>query len=604
MPNLIAWIWKNRINTINRVRHWLCLLLLFSTPAFADKPLANHPSPYVRLHANDATHWQLLDQQLLQRAKKQNKLLFVSIGYFACHWCHVMREESFDNAAVAEQLNKHFIPVKVDRELNPALDEYLMTFLQRTRGFGGWPLNVFLTPDGYPLLGLVYAPQAEFLQLLERMHENWQRRPQELSRLAHDAFDAERRSLAVTQPMPSTQQLIDQLMAEVHDAADDFAGGFGDQSKFPRPALLLTLLDVYANTRDAWLEEFLQLTLDQMAGWGLRDAVGGGFFRYVVDPQWHTPHYEKMLYTNAGLTLVYVRAYQVFGRDEYLQLAQDTAQFMVRDMGSSRGLISALSAQDAQGVEGGPYLWRQAQLQGLMDAGQWREFNLHWQLLRQDHGLLPVGAMLGEQWQALRQKLRRQHPAQNIPRDDKVLLSWNGYALSALAAVARSGDARIVQQQGDRLFDLLLQALRDQPARRTEVGAQHFLEDYALVITGILDWAEFGGRDEALRPLLQSRLLAALQLFYDGRLWQLSDGAVIPMPGGQFNIADGALPAADAQLLALIHRLDMQARPELQTLLRTSAAQVDQRLLQDPLSFASHIRLRLQRAPLKSVVLP
>ncbi|MCW8956849.1 MAG: DUF255 domain-containing protein, partial [Gammaproteobacteria bacterium] len=355
----------------------LCVLLLVMFGSFAgwakDKSLSNHPSAYIRLHANDAVHWQVWQPAVLEQARQQNKLLFISVGYFSCHWCHVMRNESFNDADVAKLLNQYFIPVKVDRELNPALDQQLMSFLQRSRGYGGWPLNVFVTAEGYPLFGLVYLPKDSFLQLLGKVSGEWKADQGKLEKMALEAFQYMRRLSEQTEPLPQIEDMLSRLRNRVKMTADDMQGGIGDAKKFPREALLLALFEVFKDKPGDWLRDWLQLTLEQMMSRGLHDTIGGGFFRYTVDPAWHTPHFEKMLYTNAAMIELYVGAFRIFKDPRYLAVAEETADFIFREMAmAGGGYASALSAQDQQGREGGSYLWlRESLAQGLSDT-QWK----------------------------------------------------------------------------------------------------------------------------------------------------------------------------------------------------------------------------------------
>ena len=277
----------------------LLLIVAGASPAQLTNRLAGHPSPYLAMHGKDPVHWQDWGPEVLRLAQAENKLVFISSGYFACHWCHVMQRESYHDPAIAELLNRHFIAVKLDRELHPALDAHLIAFVERTQGNAGWPLNVFLTPAGNPLVGLTYAPPAKFRELLQRLAETWTKEAAALKDVARRAaaeLGAQAASPAVS---PDLGALRIQLSAQALQLGDELQGGFGRQSRFPMIPQLLALLELLEIQPDARLRSLLQLTLDQMAGQGLRDHLGGGFFRYTVDPGWQIPHYEKMLYTNA-----------------------------------------------------------------------------------------------------------------------------------------------------------------------------------------------------------------------------------------------------------------------------------------------------------------
>jgi uncharacterized protein YyaL (SSP411 family) len=596
MLNWIVWTWKTRAGTKTSRLVVLLSVLLLSDLAQAAGPLTDHPSPYVRMHANDAVKWRLLDADVLEQAQRQNKLLFISSGYFACHWCHVMRDESFNNAQVAALLNRNFIAVKIDRELNPVLDAYLMNFLQRSRGFGGWPLNMFLTPDGYPLYGLVYLPRNDFIALLQRMNNDWQKRGGELRGLAQQAFEQTRSESAEQVAMPDADALLDRLLAAVRDEADDFLGGFGEQARFPRAPLLLNLLEAYQLRSDPWLGDFLLLTLNQMASKGLHDVIGGGFFRYTTDPQWQAPHFEKMLYTNAGLVLVYARAYEIFDEPRFLQLAEQTMAFMLRDMRNEQGFISALSALDAQGREGGYYLWTHDQLQDALKPAQWRRVERHWQLASLEGGMLPMAFTPQAEWQAIRERLRQQRQPRGLPRDDKILPAWNGYALSALAKVTALTGRKDFLQQGRRLYDQFKDVLQKDVSRAQAGLQRRYLQDQVLLVRGLVDWMERAeGRvvdDERLR----ARLIRIVDRFWSADGWQQTDSDVIPLPGRALNLADDELPAADALLIGLLRRSGVGDSKALRAVQSASARRVDARLLADPLSYASHILRQQSRS--------
>ena len=272
-----------------RVSLYLILMLLWPMVGAAQlsNRLHGHASPYLQMHGDDPVAWQQWGAAALEEAKRQNKLLFVSVGYFSCHWCHVMHRESYSDKAVAELMNKYFIPVKVDRELDPALDARLVDFVQRTRGYAGWPLNVFVTPEGYPLIGVVYLPNAEFQSLLKQVQQLWRDNNAYLKSTARSAAEqiAQEATLVKGEINKShSESLKQRFLQHVWQIADELAGGFGDQSKFPMVPQLQALLVIYQGEASTRLKEFLELTLDQMATQSLRDQLDRGFFRYTIDP--------------------------------------------------------------------------------------------------------------------------------------------------------------------------------------------------------------------------------------------------------------------------------------------------------------------------------
>ena len=425
------------------------LVLLIAFPAHAlDNQLKQHPSPYLALHGTDPTAWQEWNAQTIERARRENKLLFVSIGYFSCHWCHVMQRESYKNPEIAKLLNERFIPVKVDREINGALDAELQAFAEATRKQAGWPLNVFITPEGYPLFALLYAPPQEFLQTVSRLDARWQQESDKLKQVAQSAAqEMPAPQEAQAQFAPQIGQLYRQrLVEEALVQADPFRGGFGTANKFPHAPQLAALLEVQRQTPNAKLAEFLRMTFDQMAALGLYDHVGGGFFRYTTDPDWHIPHFEKMLYDNAQLASLYLQAAKDLKRPEYRDTAYATLDFMLADMRdqASGAFITSTSAIDAQDREGGVYLWDKAALKISLTPTEYKLATLYWGLERPadfEFGYLPLhlkkpGKADGAILQAIYAKLKVERSKRALPKDNKLLAGLNGLALIALSDAA------------------------------------------------------------------------------------------------------------------------------------------------------------------------
>jgi uncharacterized protein len=330
--------------------------------------LADSVSPYLRLHADDPVDWREWHPLLLEEARETGRPLFVSSGYFACHWCHVMQEESFSDPGIAERLNRDYIPVKIDRDLHGALDRYLLEFLRATRGSAGWPLNVVILPTGDALTGLVYAPRDDFAAFLDRVTRGLRDEGNAWTALAREGrLELQARLQAGETLLSSSRasRLPTALWQAMAREKDLLGGGFGDQSKFPRvPALDALLLGHARGMAPDWAAEFLQITLDEMAAAGLRDVIGGGFFRYSETPDWGTPHFEVMLEDQAQLARLYLRAGRLLERPDWTAIGLDTLRFVLREMAleSGAGYAAALSALDGQGREGGSYLWNDAQI--------------------------------------------------------------------------------------------------------------------------------------------------------------------------------------------------------------------------------------------------
>ncbi len=565
----------------------LMILVLFASllakPHAAElkNQLKNHPSPYLSMHGEDPVNWQVWSKATLERARQEKKLLFVSSGYFSCHWCHVMQRESYQNAALAEFLNRHFIAVKVDRELLPALDAYLIDFVQRTRGQAGWPLNVFLTPEGYPLLGLTYQPAGPFFELLKRLHARWQTDAAVLTRMAQEAADKLKpkplQARAELKPGLG-EQLETTLVIHARKLGDELVGGFGNQTKFPSAPQMQALLRRLASKPDAKLEKLLRTTLDHMANQGLRDQLGGGFFRYTVDPNWQIPHFEKMLYTNAMLVEVYLTAAKLLSEPAYEAVARDTLDFMLDVLLTPEGaFIGSLSAVDAQGVEGGYYLWDEASLKRLLSEDELLVVRTVWGLQGTpalEAGHLPVQTQAPKQaaqqlglaettvrqrLTSARKKLLVARAARNLPRDDKRLTAWNGLALSALLRGASLQQGERYQAAARRLRDYLVTHAWDGKHLVRAVGAEGdaSLEDYAYVVAGLLDWAKASNRDEDY-ALVKQVVEQGWKRFYTAYGWQLGENLIIPNLSAEPVLSDGPMPSPSALLVRV--SLDLAAR--------------------------------------------
>jgi len=550
-------------------------LTVISLPnaVWASNVLKDHPSPYLAMHGNDPVHWQEWGDDVFEQARKQNKLVYVSIGYFACHWCHVMQRESYQNEKIAQFLNDNFIAVKVDRELRPALDGKLIDFVERTRGRAGWPLNVFITPQGHPLVGIVYLPPENFMELLVNIQSRWQQDADELKAMAEQA------SVIMTRSSLSDGPDLSKDLGQVYSAilqqdalarADDLLGGFGEQTKFPMSPQLSALLVVYENSRDEILGKFLQRTLDQMMSQGLADHLAGGFYRYTVDPAWQTPHFEKMLYNNAMLADLYRRAALVFKSDAYDRVARQTLEFMLTTFRDADSVfIASLSAVDDKGVEGGSYLWQNQQLDKLLNKQQRVIANTVWKL---DHApaldaghhlvlkqsLVEAAKVLKMNQNQLQKNLKKirgilltERNKRSLPRDTKRLGAWNALALKAFAnAAAQYQEPRYrdaAQTVRNYLINQLWDGKRLQRAQgKRGVFGEAALEDYAYVADGMLAWLKLTGND---RKLTAEIIEQGWKRFYTAKGWQQSEKVRVQYGAREPVIADGSLPSASATLV-------------------------------------------------------
>jgi len=537
--------------------------------------MQDHASPYLRLHGNDPVSWQAWGEEVVALAKQQNKVLFISIGYFSCHWCHVMQRESYSDAAVARELNAHFIPVKVDRELNPALDAYLIEFVRRTRGSAGWPLNVFVTPEGAPIVGLTYAPKQQFLTLLQQMNDRWLNDSKSIKQTALQAANQLRGESKLDKSLLVEgvgAQLSARFLQQTMAITDDLSGGFGEQNKFPMHPQLLSLLTRYQYKPDVALKSFLELTLDQMATQGLRDQIGGGFFRYTTDPNWQTPHFEKMLYDNALLAILYLRASSTFKRPDYEAVGRETLDFMMRElMTVEGGLMSSLSSVDQAGVEGGYYLWEKSTLLALLSKPAFEVIQLLWNMEEPsafEAGYLPrqvlspddVAKKLGMPTDALMNVLSnaqltlfKVRQKRHVPVDSKQLAAWNGLALSAFVAGARLSQGAKYRQAASKVRDYLVNVLWDGKSiarARQQQGrlGEETLEDYAFAAQGLMQWANLTTHRQDSQ-LVKQWVTLAWQRFYDTTGWHLSSHSLLPYDFGVAVVDDAPLPSPSATLI-------------------------------------------------------
>jgi uncharacterized protein len=420
--------------------------------------LAGETSPYLLQHANNPVDWYPWGPDALAAAASLDRPIFLSIGYAACHWCHVMERESFEHEPTARYLNDHFVAIKVDREERPDLDQVYMAAVQSMTGGGGWPMSVFLTPDGRPFYGGTYFPDEprhgmpSFHQVLEGVERAWREQRDEVEaaggRLVQNLIDQGRLDSGADDP---TAALLEAATAGIEAAFDTANGGWGRAPKFPQPMTIEFLLRRHVATGDARPLAVAQRSLDAMADGGLRDQLGGGFHRYSTDARWLVPHFEQMLYDNAQLARVYVHAWAVTGDARYRAVATGTLDYLLRELATDDGAFAASQDADTDGIEGFTFTWRAPEIRdvlgesaalftaayGVTDDGNWEGVTIL-SRVADDEALagrfaIPtteVGARLADA-RALLLARRRERP--QPARDDKALAAWNGLAIAALA---------------------------------------------------------------------------------------------------------------------------------------------------------------------------
>lgn len=548
---------------------YLGLLSSFALPLQNQSTLVNNlkssPSPYLAIHGSDPVAWQEWNASTLELARKENKLLFVSIGYFSCHWCHVMQAESYRNAEIAALINRNFIPVKVDRELEVALDAEMIAFAQGTLGSAGWPLNVFITPDGFPLYAVLYEKPDRFKGMLTALNNEWKKDSAGLKKIARDTVLNKQAIRKVKLTPALAFNYRKQLVQEALSQADLMNGGIDTPRKFPIAPQLAALLEIASLQPDARLSEWLRLTLDQIAGKGLRDQVGGGFFRYTVDPDWHTPHFEKMLYDNAQLAMIYLRAAKLFNKPAYRDIAIETLDFMLAEMRIDGAFVTSISALDEQGREGGSYLWNEAQLKAILDHDEQALLAKIWAMdgaVEFDLGYLPMNRrdpLLDEQ-QAMKMiytKLSQRRMARPAPKDIKLLAGLNGLALAAFSEAADI--APRFRLAADELRNFMLERLWQKGVlykgmSRRQLLDQGDLESYAYSAWGLMQYAKLTGKTEdAKTASLLARI--AWKKFHKQQGFLLEQESELGRPYFQALIADGPAPSPSSLLIDVSLRL-------------------------------------------------
>ena len=593
------------------------LTVIFSHSVFAlENRLKNHASPYLAMHGDDPVLWQEWNDKAVKQARQEGKLLFVSSGYFSCHWCHVMQQESYKNKDVAQILNTHFIPVKVDREINSALDSRLIEFVERTQGHAGWPLNVFVTPDGYPLVGMTYVPTNNFITILNNLKIKWEKEKPLLQSIAKQATDELasgdlHRSDKIKKGLG--RDYLNRFLLQATAMADDMAGGFGEQNKFPSYPQLNVMLKAYKNKPDKELKEFLFLTLNKMASQGLYDQLAGGFFRYSVDPNWQVPHFEKMLYDNALLASLYIEAAKIFKNNHFSTIAKNTLDFMLTVFRSRQGAyIASLSAVDNKGVEGGYYLWQADELKGALTKNEMQLVELIWQLQGTDdleggHHLVEVmnineaAKMLKmplkkarSLLQSAKEKMLQIQQKRNVPRDDKLLAGWNGLALSAFSKAAKyfneprykTAAVEIKKYIYGNLWreNSLIRAVKNNKA----LGVAG-LEDYAYVAQGLYDWLDYAENEED-KKWLQKIIDQSWKRFHGQKGWLLAENMLLKYGQGEAVIADGVLPSASAILINVSLKISEKTNNSPLTKKSLEALNVGNLdIVSQPFWYASHI---------------
>lgn len=513
--------------------------------------LINESSPYLLQHAHNPVNWYPWGDAALEKAKAENKIILVSIGYAACHWCHVMERESFENETVAEKMNRHFINIKIDREERPDLDHIYMDAVQAMSGSGGWPLNVFLTPEAKPFYGGTYFPpvraynRSSWTEVIDAIARSWQERANEITSQAENLLQHLEQSSNFEQLSSKTEGTFTQALClaiteNILKQADTVWGGFGKAPKFPQTFSIQYLLQYHHYTKDKPALQQALLSIDKMIYGGIYDHVGGGFSRYSTDTEWLVPHFEKMLYDNALLINVLCDAYQLTGNKKYEETIRDTITFLQREMQDAEGGFYAALDADSEGEEGRFYVWTKEEVEAVLgedaalfcqfydvtESGNWEGKNIL-RVLKEPEVFsqevhMDSTALKAKLREGIAQLLSARNKRIRPSTDDKILLGWNALMVTALCkAAAALGDDDYVKLAVTTM-DFILIKLKNEDA-----GAAYFhtykkgiskypafLDDYAFLIQACIHLQEITS-DKKYLETAHKITAAVIENFYD-----------------------------------------------------------------------------------------
>ncbi len=491
--------------------------------------LINQKSPYLLQHAYNPVQWYPWSEEAFQKAKNEDKPIFLSIGYSTCHWCHVMERESFEDEEVAEVLNKYFVSIKVDREERPDIDNIYMTFCQAITGHGGWPLNIFMSPDKKPFYAGTYFPKESgfgrqgLIDVAKKIGERWIKNKEDIINSSEEMYDSIKNSIIKKNSGSIDMQTIHKAFKELEYYFEEEYGGFGTKPKFPTPHKLLLLLRYWKATGEKNALNMVEETLKHMYKGGIFDHVGFGFSRYSTDKKWLVPHFEKMLYDNALLIIVYLEAYEVTKYTLYKDVAEKIITYILRDMTSLEGGFYSAEDADSEGVEGKFYVWTVEEIKQLLgknaedyckyynitERGNFEGKNIP-NLIYEDVEKIQENEQLKNKLEDYRKILfkhreKRVHPH----KDDKILTSWNGLMIAAMGIAGRVLQNKEYIESAEKAFNFINNNLLDKNGRllaryrEGESANLGYLDDYAFTIWGLIELYEATFKSKYLNKALE-----------------------------------------------------------------------------------------------------
>ena len=592
--------------------------------------LISEKSPYLLQHAYNPVDWYPWGDEAFDRAKQEDKPIFLSIGYSTCHWCHVMEKESFEDEEVARRLNRTFVCIKVDREERPDIDQIYMTVCQIMTGSGGWPLTIIMTPDRRPFFAATYLPKTSrfgrmgLVELADRIDLLWKTRRRELAASADKIMAA----LATVEKAPEPTQVSDKTLEAAYEGLaksyDASYGGFGSSPKFPTPHQLFFLLRYWHRTGEAHALEMVENTLGHMRMGGIYDHIGYGFHRYSTDRQWLLPHFEKMLYDQALIAIAYLEAFQATGNRDYGKTAEEIFQYVLRDMCSPMGGFYCAEDADSEGVEGKFYVWTKKEVLEILghSLGELfcKVYNIREEgnytqeatgkpngtnIVHLSKGLKAIAGELklakidlARQMELCRQKLLEQREKRVRPeRDDKILTDWNGLMIASLAIGARVLHNPQYLEAARRAADFVLRYLKTTDGRLVhryrdgQAAVEAHLDDYAFLVWGLIELYE-ASFDAAYLAEALSVNEVMLRHYWDplkgGLFFTPDDGEqlIIRKKG----LYDGAVPSGNSIALANLLRLShLTAKTDLEQKASEMIRAFSGQVAQSPLAYTQFL---------------
>lgn len=573
-------------------------------PAYTNN-LIHETSPYLLQHAHNPVHWNAWHQEVWQKAKQEDKLVIVSIGYSACHWCHVMEHESFEDTVVAEIMNDNFICIKVDREERPDVDQIYMDACQLISGSGGWPLNAFTLPDGRPIFAGTYFPKENWKQVLLYFVDYWKNHREEALERANEIT----KGIKGMDLVPSTKTASDftkqdrDNMFEKLDAGWDYeAGGRRGAPKFPMPVNLQYLLRYYYYTGNEKALKAVSGTLDNMMNGGIYDQMGGGFARYSVDANWTIPHFEKMLYDNAQLVSLYSEAYQLTGNERYKEVVEESLEFVEREWSDASGGFYAASDADSQGEEGKYYVWSYTELKKLLGS-DFDAFRKVYAISEQGNfegknnlvrlkGAVADSEQLAK-WKSILMEARNKRVKPGL--DDKVLTSWNALMLKGYADAYRAlGEEKYLTRALQCAAFLKEQMIQpDYSIKRNykkgKVSINGFLDDYSFTCEAFIALYQVTF-DEQWLNLSKHLADYAIQHFYNAasQLFFYTDSSDAPLIARKTETSDNVIPSSNSVMATALFQLGLYYdQSDYLKLAKNAAHQMKAQTLQHPSYYAN-----------------